>query len=190
MRHKKKGRKLGRTASHRKATLKSLAQAIIEHKEIKTTLAKAKEAKRHIERLITYTKDDTVHARRLAYKVLNNHQSVKVLFDEIGPVFDERNGGYSRVIQLGQRKGDAAEMAILQLVGFEKMDEIELATKKAAQPKAKAEKEETTEKVETAKEEDKKELKAEETEAETEADVETEAVEKKEKKEDKEEKSE
>lgn len=124
MRHRVKGRKLGRTASHREATLRALALAIIENKEIKTTLAKAKEARRVIERLITYSKKDTLHARRLAYKMLNRHDAVKQLFDEIGPTYEGRNGGYTRIIKLGQRIGDGAEMAILQLVGFESMPEM------------------------------------------------------------------
>ncbi len=174
MRHKKKGRKLGRTASHRKATLQSLALAIIENKEIKTTLAKAKEARKQVEKLITYSKQDTVHARRLAYKELNNHQAVKVLFDEIGPAFEDRNGGYTRVIKLGQRIGDGAEVAILQLVGFESMDEIAPAPKKAAK---------TESKQETANE---KTENAEEVEEEVKAEPETEEK----KEEDKEEKSE
>lgn len=138
MRHRVKGKKLGRTKSHKLATMRSLALAIIEHKEIKTTLAKAKEARRYIERLITYTKKDTVHARRLAYKFLNKHKAVKVLFDEIGPTFEGRNGGYTRIIKLGQREGDGAELAVLQLVGFEQGPVIEEAPAKPKKSKKKA----------------------------------------------------
>ena len=119
MRHRKKVKKLGRPTGHRKALLRNLAAQIIQHHEIKTTLAKAKAARGFVERLITYAKNDTVHARRLAFKQLQNRTLVKKLFDEIGPAFEDRNGGYTRVIKLGQRRGDGAEIAILQLVGFE-----------------------------------------------------------------------
>jgi large subunit ribosomal protein L17 len=139
MRHRVKGKKLGRTKSHKLATMRSLALAIIEHKEIKTTLAKAKEARRYIERLITYSKKDTVHARRLAYKFLNKHKAVKVLFDEIGPTFEGRNGGYTRIVKLGQREGDGAELAILQLVGFEKSPIVTEAPQKKKKAKKKVE---------------------------------------------------
>ena len=145
MRHRKKTKKLGRTKSHRKATLRNIAQAIFEHHQIKTTLAKAKAARGPIERLITYGKKDTVASRRLAFKFLQNHQLVKVLFDEIAPTFAERSGGYTRVIKLGNRQGDNAELAILQLVGFEPLiidekKEAKRKAKKKAAPKKKEEK--------------------------------------------------
>ncbi len=143
MRHRKKVKKLGRPVGHRKALLRNLASQIIQHHEIKTTLAKAKAARSFVERLITYAKHDTVHHRRLAFKHLQNRTLVKKLFDEIGPAFEDRNGGYTRVIKLGQRRGDGAEMAILQLVGFE-TSIVEAAPKgkkkKAAPKKVEAEK--------------------------------------------------
>ncbi len=143
MRHRKKVKKLGRPVGHRKALLRNLASQIIQHHEIKTTLAKAKAARSFVERLITYAKHDTVHHRRLAFKHLQNRTLVKKLFDEIGPAFEARNGGYTRVIKLGQRRGDGAEMAILQLVGFE-TSIVEAAPKgkkkKAAPKKVEAEK--------------------------------------------------
>ena len=135
MRHRKTVKKLGRTASHRKAMLRNMASALIEHRQIKTTLTKAKAAQSYIERLITYGKKDTVHARRLAFKFLQNRTLVKVLFDEIAPTFNGRNGGYTRVVKLGQRKGDAAAMAILQLVGFEKLVVDDGPAKKKSKPK-------------------------------------------------------
>lgn len=135
MRHRKTVKKLGRTASHRKAMLRNMASAIIEHRQIKTTLTKAKAAQAYIERLITYGKKDTVHARRLAFKFLQNRTHVKTLFDDIAPTFKSRNGGYTRVIKLGERKGDAAAMAILQLVGFEKLIVDDGASKKKSKPK-------------------------------------------------------
>ncbi len=119
MRHRKKIKKLGRTKAHRKALLSNLVNAVIQHQQIKTTLVKAKAARGTIEKLITVGKKNTVAARRQAFKFLQNHQLVKKLFDEIAPTFADRNGGYSRIIKLGRRKGDGAELAILQLVGFE-----------------------------------------------------------------------
>ncbi|RMG60918.1 MAG: 50S ribosomal protein L17 [Calditrichaeota bacterium] len=142
MRHRKAIKKLGRTASHRKALLRNLARAMVEHHQIKTTLAKAKAAQGYIERLITYAKQDTVHARRLAFKHLQSRTLVKKLFDEIGPTFADRNGGYTRVVKLGHRRGDGAELAVLQLVGFETtvVEEKPAKKKKAKPSKPKAEK--------------------------------------------------
>ncbi|RMF60783.1 MAG: 50S ribosomal protein L17 [Calditrichaeota bacterium] len=137
MRHRKKVKKLGRTVSHRKALLRNIAAALIEHHQIKTTLAKAKAAQRYIERLITYGKNDTVHSRRLAFKFLQNRTLVKKLFDEIAPTYENRNGGYTRVIKLGQRQGDGAHVAILQLVGFEELIIDEGAGKKKKKKPAK-----------------------------------------------------
>jgi large subunit ribosomal protein L17 len=89
---------------------------MVEHGQINTTLAKAKEMRRFVERLITYGKNDTVHSRRLAYSVLGNRDLVKKLFDDIAPAFADRNGGYTRVLKAGFRKGDNAPMAIIQFV--------------------------------------------------------------------------
>ncbi|MDD3807631.1 MAG: 50S ribosomal protein L17 [Candidatus Marinimicrobia bacterium] len=116
MRHEKKGRKLGRTASHRKAMLQNMAASLILHKQIKTTEAKAKEARRLVERLITYAKNDTTHTRRLAFAQLRNKEAVKILFEEIAPVYMNRNGGYTRILKLGQRPNDAASVVLFQLV--------------------------------------------------------------------------
>lgn len=129
--------KLGRTASHRKATLRNLATALIEHHKIRTTHTKAKAAQRYIERLISYGKKDTVHSRRLAFKFLQSRTLVKKLFDEIATNFEDRNGGYTRIIKLGQRRGDAAEMALLQLVGFDETFIDDGPSKKKSAPKKK-----------------------------------------------------
>jgi large subunit ribosomal protein L17 len=130
MRHRKKGRKFNRTASHRRALLRNLAIQLIEHKEIKTTTEKAKETRSTVERLITYAKKGDLHHRRLAFAFLGKKDSIKILFDEIAPVFSERQGGYTRVLKLGRRSGDAASMSILQLVGFEKISEVSKSEKK------------------------------------------------------------
>lgn len=130
MHNKIKGRKLGRTASHRKALLRNLANQLIEHKEIRTTTAKAKEARSKVERLITYAKKGELHHRRLAFAFLRNKQSINILFDEIAPVYAERQGGYTRVVKLGRRSGDGAELSLLQLVDFEKLGDTKKSEKK------------------------------------------------------------
>ncbi len=175
MRHRNKVKKLGRTAAHRRATLRNIARAMIEHHQIKTTLAKAKAARSYIERLVTYGKKDTVAARRLAFKFLQNHKLVKKLFDEIAPTFADRNGGYTRIIKMGRRQGDGAELAVLQFVGFEPLIIEEKKEKKKAAKKKKAKKEEAEAKA-TAAEEKKTEAAAEKAEKVTEeASAETEA---------------
>ncbi len=152
MRHRKKGNHLGRTTSHKKALMRNLAVAVFEHKEIRTTLAKAKELRRYVERLITYGKKGTLHHRRLAFQFLQNKQAVKTLFDEIAPVYEDRAGGYTRIIKLGNRKGDNAPISIFQLVGFEKVKPKTEKKKKAETEKAKPETESSAAKPE-AKEE-------------------------------------
>lgn len=119
MRHRRSGRKLNRTTSHRKAMLANMVTSLVEHKKIKTTLAKAKEARSVIERLITFAKKGDLTARRQVLRTIRDKEIVKILFDEIAPQFDERNGGYTRIIKLGQRAGDGASLAYLELVGYE-----------------------------------------------------------------------
>lgn len=117
MRHRLSGRHLGRTSAHRAALYRNLANALIEHEVIKTTLPKAKELRRFVERLITLAKKgDTVANRRLAFARLRSDDSVKKLFDEVAKVSAERNGGYTRILKCGFRKGDNAPMAYIMLV--------------------------------------------------------------------------
>jgi large subunit ribosomal protein L17 len=130
MRHRRKGNKLGRTQSHKKALLRNLANQVIEHKEIRTTLAKAREARRTVERLITYAKKGTLHHRRLAFAFLRNKETVSMLFDEIADSYSDREGGYTRIYKLGKRSGDAADMSILQLIGYEKLGAAKKKTQK------------------------------------------------------------
>ena len=118
MRHQKKGFKLGRTQSHRKATLASMAHALIAHKRITTTRTKARALRMYIEPLITRAKQDSTHNRREVFRLLQNKQAVKELFDEIGGQVGDRPGGYTRIVKLGQRAGDSAEMAIIELVDY------------------------------------------------------------------------
>lgn len=116
MRHSNSGRKLSRTPAHRKALLHNLAKALLIHGKIRTTEMKAKELRRVVEPLITLAKRNDLHARRQAYRVLNDHALVKRLFDEIGPVFAGVPGGYTRVLKLAMpRKGDNAPMAVIEL---------------------------------------------------------------------------
>ena len=116
MRHNVHGRKLGRTTAHRKAMFRNQLTSLIEHEQIRTTLAKAKELRPLAERMVTRGKKGGVHQRRLARRWLPDRSSVTKLFDEIAPRFEDRSGGYTRIIKLGPRKGDGAEMAILQFV--------------------------------------------------------------------------
>lgn len=118
MRHRLKGSKLGRTASHRKATLRSLSIALLTHHRIVTTLVKAKELRRHVEPVINRAKEDTTHNRREVFSFIQDNSTVTKLFDEIGPKVTERQGGYTRVVKLGTRRGDSAEMAVIELVDY------------------------------------------------------------------------
>ncbi len=116
MRHLKSGRKLNRTSSHRKAMFSNMTASLIEHEVIKTTLSKAKELRRVAEPLITLAKNDSVANRRLAFSRLRNDSAVGKLFAELGPRYQKRPGGYMRILKCGFRAGDAAPMAIVELV--------------------------------------------------------------------------
>lgn len=116
MRHRKSGRKLGRNSSHRKAMFRNMATSLVHHETIKTTLPKAKELRRVFEPLITLAKEDGVANRRLAFDRLRDKAAVGKLFTDLGPRFKERPGGYIRILKMGPRPGDAAPMAIVQLV--------------------------------------------------------------------------
>jgi large subunit ribosomal protein L17 len=121
MRHGKKINHLGRTASHRKALLSNLATSLILHKRIETTLAKAKALRKYVEPLLTKSKSDTTHARRTVFAYLQNKEAIKVLFDEISEKIASRNGGYTRIIKLGNRLGDNAEMCLIELVDYNEL---------------------------------------------------------------------
>lgn len=118
MRHGKKIAHLGRTASHRKAMLANMASSLIEHKRINTTVARAKALKRFVEPLITKAKSDTTHNRRVVFSSLRNKYAVTELFREISEKIGDRPGGYTRIIKLGNRMGDNADMALIELVDF------------------------------------------------------------------------
>ncbi|KGI61049.1 ribosomal protein L17 [Prevotella sp. DNF00663] len=131
MRHNKKFNHLGRTASHRDAMLANMAISLIMHKRITTTLAKAKALKKYVEPLITRSKDDSTNSRRVVFRYLQNKEVVKALFGEVAAKVADRPGGYTRVIKLGTRQGDAAEIAFIELVDFdENMAKTPAAAKK------------------------------------------------------------
>lgn len=123
MRHRKSGRYFSRTSSHRKAMFKNMMVSLLKHELIKTTVAKAKELRGYMEPMITLAKVDTVHNRRTAFSRLRDREMVTKLFNEIGPHFKNRPGGYLRVLKCGNRKGDCAPMAFVELVGREKGDD-------------------------------------------------------------------
>ena len=119
MRHKKIGRRLGRDSSHRKAMFRNMAVSLIEHESISTTLPKAKELRRTLEPLITLAKEDNVSKRRMAFNKIRDKAAVGKLFNEIGPRFKDRPGGYLRILKKGSRPGDSAPMALIQLTDYE-----------------------------------------------------------------------
>lgn len=118
MRHGKKFNHLGRTASHRKAMLSNMAASLIQHKRINTTLAKAKELKKYVEPLVTRSKSDSTHNRRMVFSYLQSKEAVTELFREVSVKVGDRPGGYTRIIKTGHRLGDNAEMAMIELVDF------------------------------------------------------------------------
>ncbi len=119
MRHGQKGRKLGRTASHKRAMLNNMATSLFEHGTIRTTLPKAKELRGVAERLITFAKRGDLSARRQILRRIRNKVIVSKLCDEIGPSFSDRSGGYTRILKIGPRRGDSTELCMIQLVGEE-----------------------------------------------------------------------
>ena len=145
MRHRNAHRKLSRNTSHRRALLRNLVTDLLEHGRLMTTLPKAKEVRPLAEKMITLGKRDNLHARRQVQSYLMRDGIAKTVFDTIAPRFADRNGGYSRIIKLGNRKGDGADMAIIELLGSElevkKAERAEKAKEKAAK-KPKEEKEE------------------------------------------------
>ena len=144
MRHQKKTVKLGRKAEHRKALLANQVCNLIEHQRIKTTLAKAKAVRPIAEKMVTLGKNGSLHARRTAFSALRHKDAVKKLFDEIAPRSTERNGGYTRIVRLGQRKSDSALMAFIEWVDAAAVVEekpVEEKKAKGKEPEAKSKKE-------------------------------------------------
>jgi large subunit ribosomal protein L17 len=134
MRHGKKNNHLGRTTPHRKSMLSNMANSLILSKRIVTTVAKAKELRKYIEPLLTKSKEDTTHNRRVLFSYLKSKESIKTLFGEVSEKIANRPGGYTRIIKLGTRQGDAAETALIELVDY---NEILLSSTAEAPAKAK-----------------------------------------------------
>jgi large subunit ribosomal protein L17 len=151
MRHKVKGRKLNRTSSHRKALMGSLATSVLKHKRIRTTVAKAKEARGFVESLITKAKKNDLHSMRQVMKIIHDKEVVKELFSEIVPKIGDRPGGYTRVVKLGNRIGDAAAMAILELVDYNDVINKKAEEKKEKREEKRKTKAEKEEEIEEAK---------------------------------------
>jgi large subunit ribosomal protein L17 len=135
MRHLVKRKKLGRDTSHRRALLRNLVTSFLEKERIRTTLAKAKAARPLAEKMITLARKDTLHAKRQALSFIYKKPVVKKLFEELGPRFSERPGGYTRIVKIGPRAGDGAEMAILELIGSEFKKKEKKKGKEKAKPK-------------------------------------------------------
>src|SRR6266446_8575441 len=123
MRHRVAGVKLGRTPAHRRALLRNLVTALLEHEVVRTTDAKAKELRRWVDRVITLGKQGTLHARRQVLSIVQDKAVVRKLFDTIGPRFKNRPGGYTRIVKIGIRRGDAAQMSVIELVASENAKE-------------------------------------------------------------------
>ena len=130
MRHRVKGKGLSRTAAHRKATFRALTKALVKEHRIVTTVTKAKELRRFVEPLITRSKEDNNLNRKVVFAALQDKETVKSLFAEVGPAAGERPGGYTRVIKIGHRQGDGAEMAVIELVDFNDVQPEGKETKK------------------------------------------------------------
>jgi len=139
MRHRVKGKKLRRDTAHRRALLRNLVTSFLEKERIRTSLAKAKAARPLAEKMITLAKKNTLHARRQAARFIFGKVVVKKLFSELGPRFSERPGGYTRIVKIGPRRGDGADMAMLELVGteFKKKEKKKRLKEKLKEAKAK-----------------------------------------------------
>lgn len=153
MRHLKSGRKLNRTSSHRKALMRNLVTAILTHERITTTVAKAKESRRYIDKMITLGKEGSLSSRRRALEFVKSKEAVSKLFSTLAKRYAERNGGYTRILKTGSRAGDNAEMAVLELVDTDVKVEPKKKKDEAKKEEKKEEKKETKKK--EAKEKDK-----------------------------------
>ncbi len=141
MRHLKSGRKLNRTSAHRKALFRNLVTSLLQHESVHTTDAKAKELRSYADKIITLGKRGTLHARRQALTFVRSASVVRKLFDEIAPRFQERQGGYTRVIKLGVRRGDAAPLSLVELTERSESGKSEAERKRARRQRARQKKE-------------------------------------------------
>ena len=164
MRHGKRFNHLGRTAPHRKAMLSNMASSLIEHKRITTTIAKAKELRKYIEPLLTKAKNDTTHSRRTVFSYLQSKEAVSELFNEVAQKIMDRPGGYTRIIKLGSRLGDNAEMCLIELVDYNELllNTVETTEKEKTRRSRRGgkKKEEGTDATETKSKKDSKKVEA------------------------------
>lgn len=143
MRHGKKGNHLGRKTAHRNAMLANMACSLIEHKRINTTVAKAKAVQQFVEPMITKSKEDTTHNRRIVYSRLRQKEVVAELFRDVAPKVGDRPGGYTRIIKLGNRLGDNADMAMIELVDFNEIYNVDKQPKKKTTRRGRSKKSDT-----------------------------------------------
>jgi len=162
MRHGKKFNHLGRKTAHRKAMLSNMACSLIEHKRINTTLAKAKALRQYVEPIITKSKEDTTHNRRMVFKYLKNKYMVTELFKNVSVKIGDRPGGYLRIIKLGNRQGDNAEMAMIEFVDYNEVYNPNAKKKKTTRRSRKKKTDEVVEATESKSEETTEEAKSEE----------------------------
>lgn len=151
MRHLKAGRKFGRTTAHRKAMFRNMVTSLIQKERIRTTLPKAKELRSKVEKTITLGKKGTLHARRLAFKMVPQKQALQKLFGPIAERFADRNGGYTRIIRIGNRLGDDAPLAFIELIGEDEGKQKKAPAEEKKKTKASADKKTATEKKTTGK---------------------------------------
>jgi len=137
MRHRVRGKKLRRNSAHRRALLRNLVTSLLDKERVKTTVAKAKAVRPLAERMITLAKRDTLHSRRRALRFVFKKDVIRKLFEELGPRFSERPGGYTRIVKIGPRAGDGAEMAMIELIGSEFKKKEKKREKEKAKAKAK-----------------------------------------------------
>ena len=175
MRHGKKFNHLGRTAPHRSAMLSNMASSLILSKRITTTVAKAKALRKFVEPILTRAKDDTTHSRRMAFRYLNDKESVKLLFDEIAQKIADRPGGYTRILKTGNRLGDNADMCIIELVDYNELMLGESDTKQAKTRRSRRGGKTTDATSEVAADKKEKKAKVEEPKAEVAEDIEAKA---------------
>lgn len=175
MRHRVKGKKLSRSTPHRKATMRALSTALIKGHRIRTTVAKAKELRTFVEPLITTAKVDNTHNRRKVFSSLQNKKAVTELFETVGPAAKDRPGGYTRVLKLGYRYGDSAEMAVIELVDFNDIPPETKSSKKKKTRRAGKSNKPTSSDVSSKADSDKEKSKSAEPETKTETEIQSES---------------
>ncbi len=177
MRHLKAGKRLGLTTSHRKAVMRNLVTALLQNGEIKTTLTRAKEMRKYFDKMIGHGKKGNLHSKRQAFGFIKSRDVVAKLFDEYGPLYKDRSGGYTRIFRLGNRLGDNAQMALIQMVGVKETEPVKPPVEKESIVELKEELQGKDQESETVSEEVKEEIAEEAKETATNAEAKTEETE-------------